>query len=509
MSRPGFVLEVEKRTPPLLVGDGGAGRLATLPLGAQVVYPNEYDTVIQDVDQAIEAALRTPRGVDPLADRLSPGTVLTVAVAGLSVAPMDRDIRGRLVEHVLSVAAERRVDDVQVLLALGTGRRLTHREQVAVLGQRVVDALGPDHLIVQHDLADPAGAADLGPTGEGEPVLVNRRLAASDVVVTVNVARTAADAGAGLLAEGVVGRETLDACYGFGAAPGALGRVADVLAERLPILAVDAVTDQNAVAPTFDYLGRREWEWSVPQRLARTAARRLGRLSPERLQRAMWESGRPRALAALTAGAPAEVAEATRRVLADQQVVQVPAAADVLITTVPGRTPYNAGTPVDPLTAAWAALHGLAGPGSPVRAGGAVIVCHPLRADFSPTEHQASGDFFAQVLTHTTDPAVVHAEYEHRFATDDWYAHVHRDEHAFAGVVPVYQWYAISRAREHCGDIVWVGADRQSAARMGMRAATSLADALEIVSNRVGPEPQVAYLHSGPTLVTDVVEGRG
>ena len=506
MSRPGFTLEVENRTPALLIGDGGAGRLATLPLEAQVVYPNEYDTVILDVDQAIAAALREPKGSAPLADRLAPGLRLTIVVTGLGVAPMAHDIRARLVEYVLGVAAERRVDDVQVLLAIGTGRRLDELELAGVLGRRVVDALAPDGLVVQHDLADPAGAADLGSTEDGEPVLVNRRLAESDLVVTVNVARTPDQAGAGLVAEGAVARETLDAVHGFGARPGAQQRIADVIAARLPVLAIDVVTDQQDQAAAFSYLGRREWEWTVPQRLALAAARRLGRVSAERLHAMMWEAGQARALCALHAGAPAEVAPVTRAVLADQQVVQVPTAADVLITSVPGRTPHNAGAPADPLTAAWAALQALAGPNSPVRAGGAVIICHPLRPDFSPTEHQASGDFFAQVLTHTTDPAVVHAEYERRFATDDWYAHMHRDERGYAGILPVYQWYAVARAREHCGDIVWVGADRESAARLGMRAATSLADALEIVSNRVGPHPQVTYLHVGATLATELVK---
>lgn len=508
MSRPGFILEVEKRTPALLIGDGGAGRLAPLPLGTQVVYPNEYDTAILDVDQAIGDALRSPRDSAPLADLLGPDRRLTVVVTGLAVAPMAHDIRGRLLEQVLEVAAARQVNDVRVLVAVGAGRRLTGAELVAVLGQRVVDALGPDGLVLQHDLADPAGAADLGPTTACEPVLVNRRLAESDVVVTVNVAREAADAGAGFLADGVVALATLDACHGFGAVDGASDRVAAVLADKLPLFAIDVVTDQADIAPAFDYLGRREWEWSVRQRMALGLARRAQGVAHERLHRAMWEAGQARRTAAITAGDPVRVAGATRRVLADQQVVQLPAPVDVLITGVAGRTRYNAGTTVDPITAAWSALRGLHRPGAPVRQGGAVIVCHPLRQDFSSTEQQAAGDFFAQVLTRTTDPAVINTEHERRFAEDEWYGHVHRDQHAYAGILPVYQWYAISRARAHCGDIVWVGADRDSAARMGMRAATTLADALEIVANRIGPDPQVAYLHAGATMVTDVVEGR-
>ena len=38
MSRPGFALEVDERTPPLLVRSGSAVRLERFSLGTQVVY---------------------------------------------------------------------------------------------------------------------------------------------------------------------------------------------------------------------------------------------------------------------------------------------------------------------------------------------------------------------------------------------------------------------------------------------------------------------------------------
>ena len=39
MARPGFVLEVDERTPPLLVHQGEGFRLQKFPLGSRVIYP--------------------------------------------------------------------------------------------------------------------------------------------------------------------------------------------------------------------------------------------------------------------------------------------------------------------------------------------------------------------------------------------------------------------------------------------------------------------------------------
>ena len=52
--------------------------------------------------------------------------------------------------------------------------------------------------------------------------------------------------------------------------------------------------------------------------------------------------------------------------------------------------------------------------------------------------------------------------------------------------------------------MVWVGADRASAERMGFRAASTLADALEIVSSSVGRVPKITFLHTPPQVVVDV-----
>ena len=104
MSRPGFVLEVDERTPPTLFHHGEGFRLEKLPLGTRVVYGPDPIPGLRDVDAAIGSALQNPRGSEPLGALLRPGMKLTIAVDDISLPlpPMRTpDIRGRVIEHVL------------------------------------------------------------------------------------------------------------------------------------------------------------------------------------------------------------------------------------------------------------------------------------------------------------------------------------------------------------------------------------------------------------------------
>ena len=54
------------------------------------------------------------------------------------------------------------------------------------------------------------------------------------------------------------------------------------------------------------------------------------------------------------------------------------------------------------------------------------------------------------------------------------------------------------------GDVIWVGGDRRAVARMGMRSASTFADALEMASDTVGRSPSITYLHSPPHALAHV-----
>ena len=54
------MLEVDDRTPPMVVHEGLGFRLENFPLGTRVVYPPESIAAVPDVDEAIQHALLQP-----------------------------------------------------------------------------------------------------------------------------------------------------------------------------------------------------------------------------------------------------------------------------------------------------------------------------------------------------------------------------------------------------------------------------------------------------------------
>src|SRR2546429_9401330 len=147
MSRPGFVLEVDERTPPLLVHEGEGFRLQKFPLGTQVIYPPDSLPPIRDVPSAIRRALLHPHDSEPLPELLRPGMRLTIAFDDISLPlpPMKApDIRQRVIEAVLTMAADAGVDDVELISANALHRRLTPNELREIVGERVFRSFFPD-----------------------------------------------------------------------------------------------------------------------------------------------------------------------------------------------------------------------------------------------------------------------------------------------------------------------------------------------------------------------------
>src|ERR1700694_2179515 len=162
MPRPGFVLDVVRSTPPLLFWHGEGFRLERLPADrTRVIYPPEPLDPLPHPEAAIRHALLNPLGDSkPLPELLFPGMRLTIAFDDISLPlpPMQRpDVRQRVIEAVLDLAAEAGVDDVVLIVALALHRRMTEQELRHAIGDRVYDAFAPQGLLVQHDAEDPAG----------------------------------------------------------------------------------------------------------------------------------------------------------------------------------------------------------------------------------------------------------------------------------------------------------------------------------------------------------------
>ena len=166
MPRPGFVLEVDERTPPLLVHQGEGFRLQRFPLGSRVVYPPDSLPGIKDVNGAIRHALLNPIDAEPLSELLTPGMKLTIAIDDISLPlpPMTTpDIRQRIIEHVIELAARKGVEDVKLIVANALHRRMTADEIKRMVGERVFRSFWPDDL-ANFDAEDRDELTEIGVT---------------------------------------------------------------------------------------------------------------------------------------------------------------------------------------------------------------------------------------------------------------------------------------------------------------------------------------------------------
>ncbi|WP_020573460.1 lactate racemase domain-containing protein [Actinopolymorpha alba] len=525
MSRPGFVLEVDDRTPPLIVHEGEGFRLEKFPTGTRVVYSPESLPGLRDVDGAIRQALDNPENSEPLRALLRPGMKLTIAFddVSLPLPPMRRpDIRQRIIEQVLTMAAEAGVDDVQIIAALALHRRMMPSELQHALGERVYRSFAPDGLLYNHDAEDPDNLAFIGTTDQGEEVEINKRAAESDLLVYVNINIVPMDGGHKSVPIGLASYRSLRHHHNShtmvhsrsfmdhtkSAMHHSAWRMGRLLKDHVKIFTVETTLNNNVFPAPYEFLNKREWEWSVRDQASMLAARRGLAIAPSKLKRRIFQNVQaPYGITGVHAGETEAVHEKTLANVFRQQAVEVQGQSDVLIMGVPYLGPYNVNAVMNPILATCMGLGYFFNSyrGQPlVRKGGAVILYHPVPYEFSQLHHPSYVDFFEEVLAESTDPATIEERFEKQYATDPWYIHLYRTSYAYHGVHPFYMWYWAAHAMDHVGDVVWVGADRRAVQRMGFRAASTLADALEMVSGTVGRSPSITYTHNPPHLVADV-----
>ena len=528
MTRPGFVLEVDDRTPPLVVHEGEGFRLESFPRGTRVVYPPESLPAVPDVEETIQQALLHPEDSEPLPALLFAGMRLTIAFDDISIPlpPMKSpDIRQRIIEAVLEMAAAAGVDDVELVSANALHRRLTPDELQHIVGERVFRSFFPQGALYNFDAEDKENIATLGKTRHDEDVQIHKRSAESDLLVYVNVNLVAMDGGHKSVAIGLApysslkhhhNPKTMVASRSFmdhkaSALHSSAWRMGAVVAEHVKVFQIETTLNNTIFPAAYSFLQKREWEWNIADQARFVGIRRGLAVAPGRVRHGAFHSMRSAyGLTGVVAGEVEAVHEKTIAAVHRQQLVPVQGQSDVLVLGVPFVGPYNVGSVMNPVLAACMGLgyYFNSYRGQPVvRQGGAVILYHPVKKEFNQLHHPSYVDFFEEVLSTSTDPQVIEKQFEERYATDPWYVHLYRTSYAYHGVHPFYMWYWIAHALDHLGsgrNVVWVGGDRAACARMGFRSASTLQDALEMVSDVVGPDPSITYLHNPPHLVADV-----
>jgi hypothetical protein len=526
MPRPGFVLEVDRSTPPVLFMHGEGFRLEQLPPGSRVIYPPEPLPPLDDPRSAIRHALLNPVGSDPLPALLRPGMKLTIAFddVSLPLPPMRRpDVRQLVIEEVLEMAAEAGVDDVVLIAALALHRRMHDFELRHALGDRIYDAFAPHGLLQQHDAEDPDNLVHLGLTEAGEDVEINRRAAESDLLVYVNINLVAMDGGHKSVATGLASYRSLRHHHNVrtmqhsrsfmdqerSALHSSNWRMGRLIARSgVKVFQIETTLNTDTFPAPFDFLQRREWEWSARDRLAFITSSKSLERTPRRIARSIFQAIRaPHRMTSVQAGEVEAVHAITTANVYRQQLVEVEGQTDVLTMGLPYICPYNVNSVMNPILVMCLGLGYFFNlyRGKPlVRPGGVVIMSHPTPWEFHPVHHPSYIDFFEQVLPETTDPLEIEAKYEEQFATDPWYVHLYRTSHAYHGVHPFYMWYWGAHALQHLGGVIVVGGDPAAVRRMGFKPASTLRDALEMAEDVVGRDPSVTHLHCPPLLLADV-----
>ena len=517
MPRPGFVLEVDRSTPPILFWRGEGFSLEKLPADrSRVIYPPEPLPGIPDVDGAIRHALLNPHDMEPLPALLVPNMKLTIVFddASLSLPKMRRpDNRQRIIEAVLDLAAAAGVDDIHIIAALGLHRRMHDYELRHVLGDRIFDAFHPRGFLYQHDAEDPDNLAVIGTTDQGEILEINKRAADSDLIVYANLNQVAMDGGWKSITTGLASYRCLSHHHNpeslqntrslmgnrdHSALHQSIWRMGKVLRDHGPkIFQVETTINTNAFPSSFGFLSKREWEWTARDRATYLAtSKSLNRL-PNNAKRKIFHSiESPYEVTSVQAGFTPSVHEITLQHVYKQHLVPVTGQTDILTMGIPFICPYNPEGVMNPILVMCMGLGYLFNMyrGKPlVREGGVVIMTHPTYKEFNH-----------EVLADTTDPVVMSQKWEKKYAEDEWYRHLYRTGNAYHGVHPFYAWYWGAHGQQHAGKVIIVGGDPATVRRIGFTPASTMDDAFEIASDVVGRSPTITHLHVPGVLVADV-----
>ena len=333
---------------------------------------------------------------------------------------------------------------------------MTEAELRHAVGDRVYDAFEPHGQLTQFDAEDPDGVSFIGTTDQGEEVEISKRAAESDLVVYVNINLVAMDGGWKSTAVGLASYRslrhhhnpaTMEASHSFmdhhrSELHHSTWRMGKVLVDAgIKIFQIETTLNTDTFPRAFEFLSKREWEWSARDRaLYVGTATSLGKLPVKATRKIFHSIEAPHQPTSIQCGDVDAVHDVTVANVHRQQLVEVTGQTDILTMGIPYICPYNVHSIMNPILVMCTGLgyfFNLYRNKPLVREGGVLIMTHPTLPDFNPVHHPSYIDFFEQVLADTTDPHEMSKTWEERYAYDDWYRHLYRTSYAYHGVHPV------------------------------------------------------------------------
>lgn len=138
-------------------------------------------TPLSDEKSAVEKALANPVGTFPLHRLARPGNRVCIVFTDVTRSCPDN----LLVPPILSElkAAGIKDEDITLLCGIGMHRPSTHEEKIAKLGADIISR----YRVIDNEPQNPAALVDLGTTAGGVPVIENRAVVESDLVIATGI----------------------------------------------------------------------------------------------------------------------------------------------------------------------------------------------------------------------------------------------------------------------------------------------------------------------------------
>jgi lactate racemase len=289
---------------------------------------------------------------------------------------------------------------------------------------------------------------------------------------------------------------------------GSINRMGKIFDEHVKVFHIESTLNNQTYPSVFDFMAKPEHQWSAVTKANFLATHRATQTMPVEAARRISHSIKaPHRMTSVQAGATEPVHAETLRDNYEQMVVPVEGQSDVLLLGIPYLGPYNVNSIMNPLLVFNMLLGYLFNlyRGKPlVREGGVLIATHPMPARFNKVHHPSYIDLWNEVFPETNDIHEIHHRYEEKYANDPWYRTLYRNSYAYHGAHPFTVLYWAAHALDHVGDVILVGGDPMTTKRMGLKRADTVAEALQMAQDTVGPSPSTTYMHIPPLFLCEV-----
>ena len=343
MPRPGFVLEVDRSTPPILFWRGENFSLEKLPAGrSRVIYPPEPLEALDDIDGAIRNALLNPHDQDPLPGAAVPRHEADdrlrrrqPAAAEDAHAPTSASGSSRPCSTWPPTPASTTCTSSPRSACTGgcTSTSCATRWATASTTRSIRG------MLYQHDAEDYDNLTVIGTTPEGEVLEISKRAADSDLIVYVNINSVAMDGGWKSITTGLASYRSLSYHHNPETLENtrslmdrhkselhkSVWRLGKVLRDHGPkVFQIETTLNTDMFPSPFDFLNKREWEWKAKDRATFLGTTKSLSRTPIRLARKIFHTIEgPHQMTSVQAGETEAVHKITLEKVHRQQLVEV------------------------------------------------------------------------------------------------------------------------------------------------------------------------------------------